>query len=172
MCVMSMRVVCSVGCVEYLKESEMKSNVILILVLSFNIALGILAVRYINECSKNMPEVCTVASVVATADWNDQFNAPGWTVFKTTEGETVLKIHGSSDGYVWFYPNNSSCPLTLVLKELKVKITKIICCHPAVVKERSNVDVSFFQETHRSFVYATLNIVEGENVRVYNKNPN
>lgn len=97
----------------------------------------------------------TVEKVIAVADWMDQYNAPAWELVKSTDGDVILRIHGGSDGYVWFFPNNTHCPLNLVLKQFDIKITKILCCHPKQVKERSDLDgVTFFASEHSGCVAA------------------
>lgn len=112
-------------------------------------------------------EQFVVSKVIRVADWLDQYDAPAWELVESTDGNTILRIHGGSDGYVWFYPNNTSCPLNLVLKQFDVKITKILCCHPKQVKERSNLDgVTFFASEHAGHVSAANRLNVGEVVTV------
>jgi hypothetical protein len=113
-------------------------------------------------------EKFTVAKVIAVADWMDQYNAPAWELIKSTDGDVILRIHGGSDGYVWFFPNNTHCPLNLVLKQFDVKITKILCCHPKQVKERSNLDgVTFFASEHAGCVAADNKLAVKDVVTVF-----
>jgi len=143
----------------------MKNFIIGLIIVVVVFVAPVSAVLYVK--ANPVGEKFTVLKVIAVADWNDQYDAPAWELVESTDGNTILRIHGGSDGYVWFYPNNTKCPLGLVLKEFDVKITKIVCCHPKQVRERSNLNgVSFFASEHAGHVSAANRLSVGEVVTV------
>jgi hypothetical protein len=149
----------------YIKEFRMKNLIIGLIIVVIVFVAPVSVVLYAK--ANPVGEQFVVSKVIRVADWLDQYDAPAWELVESTDGNTILRIHGGSDGYVWFYPNNTSCPLNLVLKQFDVKITKILCCHPKQVKERSNLDgVTFFASEHAGHVSAANRLNVGEVVTV------
>lgn len=115
-------------------------------------------------------EIFQVKKVLAKAGWTDLNNQPGWCVVTTTEGETILRIHGGHDGLVWS-EENEFISLDKFLKRLPLSVDKIMTCHPKQVRELSGVKQKFFYPNHPAPIYGTRGTLPGSLIRVYDKNP-
>ena len=114
----------------------------------------------------------TVKRVVLQADWNDQFGKPGYQVVETTEGHHILRIHGGEDGKVWAGEFDYSCDLEVVVRNLGVKVTHVMCCHPAQVRIYSGANLSFFFPDHYGCLWSARYWNEGSTITIYSQNPN
>ncbi len=103
---------------------------------------------------------------ITRSTWRDHQGLPGYLVVQTTEGETILSIHGNSDGQVWAYEDRRHCNFAAFLERLPVKIDKIVCCYPAAVKRVSGVSVPFVHQKYNRPVSSSIFWLKGLKVEV------
>ena len=116
-------------------------------------------------------ETFQVSKVLLKADWNDEHGKPAYQIVQDTQGEVILRIHGSADGWVWGF-KDETCPLNKFLDGLNIKVTKVLCCFPMRVRVCSNVPQKFFYPEHGEPLWASRSMEIGDEVKVWNKNPN
>lgn len=155
------------------KESEMNNKYKLI---AFNVFISFFAVVLVGYSATIQPEVkadsFTVKKSLLKATWNDQFGKPGYEVVETEEGDCILRIHGGEDGKVWAGEFQYSCDLDVVIRNLGVKVTRVMCCYPAKVRAYSGVKLPFFFPEHDGCLWSAHHWTEGKVVKVYSTNPN
>lgn len=119
-------------------------------------------------------EECVVKCVLKHADWLDQHGKNGWTLMELVDGEIALRIHGGNDGKVQMFSNlcvDVGLAVQLIQSVTKVKITKIMCCHPAQVGATCKSNIKFFCKDHTGLIWIDIKMEPNSTLRIWNRLP-